>query len=317
MRRALSRRERERVVKMGGCDRTGMKGVDSRNRLDIVSSDWCVTVVKTQTWRTKTMTSALRIGLIAAVLGIVLLAGCELGDRVESPNLSPNTFIEEGFPDEGQTWLSDAVTFRFFGADPDNEVVAFYARLQPGLIDTLAGGVIDTLWPGDAGYHDPTPDSILSFFDWERTENLNMGYQGLADAYYRFSVKSVDEADAEDLTPAKRHFLVLAATWPEIVVDRCPAPRDASPREYFEYHGELGGLEPFEFLYSWMLTGTHDEDPLYHTWTDWRRGATDVAYSGFQPGLTYVWRVKCAIERAGVQIESRGFEECQFTIRQN
>ncbi len=263
------------------------------------------------------MRYALCIGSIAAVLGIFFVGGCELGNRVESPNLPPNTFIEEGLPDEGQTWLSNAVSFRFFGADPDNEVIAFYTRLEPALIDTLAGGEVDTLWPGDTGYYDPTPDSILSYFDWQRTENLTMGYQGIADAFYRFSVKAVDEADGADPSPALRHFLILASTWPEIVVDRCPSPRDASPREYFEFHGELGSLEPFEFQYSWMLTGTHDNDPLYHTWTEFQRGATDVSYSGFQPGMTYIWRVRCAIERAGVLIESRGYEECQFTIRQN
>ncbi len=263
------------------------------------------------------MIRALRIGSIVAVLGISLIAGCQLGDRVESPNLPPNTFIEEGYPEDGQTWLSDAVSFRFFGADPDNEVVAFYTRLEAALIDTLAGGVVDTLWPGDEGYFDPTPDTAATYVEWNRTENLNMGYQGLVDAFYRFAVKAVDEADGEDPSPALRHFLILAATWPEIVIDRCPPPRNASPHEYFEYHGELGSLEPYEFLYSWMLTGTHDEDPLYHTWTDFQQGVNTVAYSGFQPGLTYIWRVKCAIQRAGVQIESRGFEECTFTIRQN
>ena len=256
------------------------------------------------------------IGL-GLVVWLGVMTGCQLGDRVETPNLPPYTFIEEGFPNEGQTWLSNAVAFRFFGADPDNEVMAFYTQLVPALIETVAAtGQIDTLWPGEAGYYDPTPDSIPSYFDWERTEQENKSYQGVADALYRFSVKAVDEADAEDPRPARRHFLILAATWPEIRIDHCPDPREANPREYFLFHGELGDLEPYQFEYSWMLTGEAPNDQLYHTWQDPWESRTEVNYSGLEPGNTYIWRVRCRVERADTYIESRGFAECRFTIRQ-
>jgi len=301
------------------------------------------------------MRYAVCIGLSLAALG-ALLAGCQLGDRVENPGTVPNTFIMEGNPEDGQTWLSNAASFRFFGADPDNEIVAYYTRIEPGIlvIEDPLTSVIDTLWPGEPGYGedqtvvldtlwfsemdcwDPVletvtcvdsvlnidsvmvdADSVVSFYDWQRTENQNVVYQGLQDAVYRFAVKAVDEADMVDPYPALRRFMVLAATWPVIIVERCPAPRDANPREYMEFRGELGRLEPFEFLYSWMLTGEHDADPLFHPWTEWQRGITEVSYSGLQPGMTYIWRVRCAIQRAGVQIESQGFEECTFIIRSN
>jgi hypothetical protein len=301
------------------------------------------------------MKYALCIGFSLVFLGMIV-AGCQLGDRVTKSSALPNTFIRDGQPEEGQTWLSDAASFRFFGADKDDEIVAYYTRLEPGLLvaqnrdtgepDTLWPGepgygedltvVLDTLWFSDLGCWDPLDhevtcmdsvlnidsvrvdaDSVISYYDWNRTENENRNYQGLNDAVYRFSVKAVDEADCVDPYPAILHFMVLAATWPEIVVDRCPPIRNASPREYFQFHGELGSMEPHEFLYSWMLTGEHEEDPLFHPWTEWQRGVTETSYAGFQPGLTYIFRVRCAMERAGVQIESRGFRECTFTIRQN
>ncbi|MCK4546398.1 MAG: hypothetical protein KAW17_03060 [Candidatus Eisenbacteria sp.] len=301
------------------------------------------------------MRYVLRVAVLAVVVGS-LGAGCQLGERVDRPNLEPNTFIEEGYPNENQTWLSSAASFRFFGADPDNEIVAYHTKLEPAIFIGIDPGngeevqvwpgepaysegtmdFVDTLWFGDIDCWDPVsesvscdhlienadgriipPDSVISFFDWERTETQNRNYQALFDALYRFSVKAVDEGDREDPYPARRHFLVLAATWPDIVVDRCPPPRDASPREYMEFHGELGSLEPWEFLYSCMLLS--DQEPgqcsLCHTFTDWQSGVTQVSYAGLQPGVTYTFRVKCAVERAGVTIESRGYEECAFTIR--
>ena len=96
------------------------------------------------------MKYAPRVGALALVLGLSL-AGCQLGDKVDTPNLEPNTFIEEGYPEENQTWLSDAVSFRFFGADPDNEIIAYYTRIEPALFtwNDPDAGVLDTLWPGE------------------------------------------------------------------------------------------------------------------------------------------------------------------------
>lgn len=262
------------------------------------------------------MRYALWFGLVIAVLGGTM-GGCKVGEKVETPNLAPNTFIMPGFPDENQTWLSNAVTFAFFGADPDNEVVAYHTRLEPALIDTLPGGEVDTLWPGDVGYYDPTPDTVVSFYDWERVEATitgTKGYQGMWDAYYRFLVKAVDEGDAEDPSPAVRHFLILAATWPEIVATRCPDKKEASPREYMQFKGVLGSLEPHEFEYSWTLIGPPD-DPLPHSWTEWSKGVTEVQYSGFTLGEEYEFRVNCRIERAGTFIESKTYASCEFKIR--
>jgi hypothetical protein len=84
----------------------------------------------------------------------------------------------------------------------------------------------------------------------------------------------------------------------------------------------LGTLQPHEFLYSWTLgivEGGVEGDQLPHPWTllETGRGVTEVSYAGLQPGTKYSFKVKCAIERAGVVIESQRDAECEFRVRQN
>ena len=123
---------------------------------------------------------------------------------------------------------------------------------------------------------------------------------------------SVFVSDEDEVASGSLQITVVDLPRPVIIMDRCPSPR--CPNLRFSFHGEMENPEPDELYYTWMLSGSEGA-PYTHSWTDWQMGTLYAFYPNPPCGLTYTFRVRCAIPWGDGLLECEDCGECVIDVR--
>jgi hypothetical protein len=178
----------------------------------------------------------------------------------------PDTKMFQGSPTDGAR-TSSYVTFRWYGTDEDGVISRYSFFFQ------------DSIW------HDTTVTSLT--------------YRNLPEGEYRFGVKAIDNAGAEDPEPEIINFRVSFKVKPSIDLSVGPSQRQKIYEDTevtFEWKGDVSSY--FGLLHKIPYKYTFD-DPDDLNWSDWT-DTTEINL-GLLPIGTHEFKLVC---RDSLNVES-------------